>query len=291
MKGNNFFLFIIPTAIWGSTWFIIKFQLSQTDPLLSVSYRFGIAGLILLVYCLVFKLELKFSRQSHLLMALQGFFLFGFNYLFVYMAEKSLTSGLVAAAFSILIFLNIFFAAIILKNKVKILTIIGAVLGVTGIVLIFREEFVNLDFSGDNFTGLLYCLLGIMLASLGNITSAYNQRKNLPIIQTNMYGMIYGALALLGIAIISGSSFIFDTSLPYVLSLLYLAIFGSVIAFGAYLKLIGNIGPDKAAYVILTAPIIALFISSYFEGFKWTPYSISGTLLIVTGSLLSLKKT
>ncbi len=224
-------------------------------------------------------------------MALQGFFLFGFNYLFVYMAEKYLTSGLVAAAFSILIFLNIFFAAIILKNKVKVLTIIGAILGVTGIVLIFREEFVNLDFSGDNFVGLLYCLLGIMLASLGNITSAYNQRKKLPIIQTNMYGMIYGALALLAIAIISGSSFVFDTSLPYVLSLLYLAIFGSVIAFGAYLKLIGNIGPDKAAYVILTAPIIALFISSYFEGFKWTQYSISGTLLIVTGSLLSLKKT
>ena len=224
-------------------------------------------------------------------MGMQGSFLFGFNYLFVYLAEQYLTSGLVAAAFSILIFLNIFFAAIILKNKVRTSVVFGAILGVGGIVLIFKEEFITLDFSNNNFIGLLYCLVAIILASLGNITSAYNQRKNLPIIQTNMYGMIYGSLALLIVALISGSSFVFDSSWPYMLSLFYLAIMGSIIAFGAYLKLIGNIGPDKAAYVILVAPIIALFISNYFEGFQWTLYTISGTLLIVTGNLLSLKKT
>lgn len=291
MKSSNFLLFIIPTLIWGSTWFIIKFQLGVTDPLLSVSYRFGIAGLLLLAYCVVFKLDLKFSKRSHLLMALQGFFLFGFNYLFVYLSEKYLTSGLVAAAFSILIFLNIFFAAIILKNKVRNRVVFGAILGVGGIVLIFKEEFITLDLSNDNFVGLLYCLVGITLASLGNITSAYNQRQKLPIIQTNMFGMIYGSLALLAVAILSGSSFIFDSSWTYLLSLMYLAIMGSMVAFGAYLKLIGNIGPDKAAYVILLTPIIALFISNYFEGFQWTPYSVSGTILIVLGNLISLKKT
>lgn len=224
-------------------------------------------------------------------MALQGFFLFGFNYYFVYLSEQYLTSGLVAAAFSILIFLNIFFAAIILKNKVKASVVLGAVLGVGGIVLIFKEEFITLDLSNDNFIGLMYCLIGIILASLGNITSAYNQRKNLPIIQTNMFGMIYGSMALLIVAVISGSSFVFDSSWPYILSLFYLAIMGSIIAFGAYLKLIGNIGPGKAAYVILLAPIIALFISNYFEGFRWTPNTISGTLLIVFGNLLSLRRT
>ena len=169
--------------------------------------------------------------------------------------------------------------------------VLGAVLGVGGIVLIFREEFITLDLSNENFIGLLYCLVAIILASLGNITSAYNQRKNLPIIQTNMFGMIYGSLALLIVAVIFGGSFVFDTSWSYILSLLYLAIMGSIIAFGAYLKLIGNIGPGKAAYVILVAPIIALFISNYFEGFQWTPYTISGTLLIVMGNLLSLRKS
>ena len=222
-------------------------------------------------------------------MALQGFFLFGFNYLFVYLSEQYLTSGLVAAAFSILIFLNILFAAIILKNKIRFKVMFGAILGVSGIVLIFKEEFITLDLSNDNFIGLLYCFVAIILASLGNITSAYNQRQKLPIIQTNMFGMIYGSIALLVVAILTGSDFVFDTTWPYLVSLLYLSVMGSIIAFGAYIKLIGNIGPDKAAYVILIAPIIALFISYYFEGFQWTPYSVSGTFLILTGNLISLK--
>lgn len=282
---------MIPTLIWGSTWFIITFQLGVTDPILSVSYRFGLAAILLLLYCLIFKYNLSFALKDHLFIALQGFFLFGFNYLFVYLSEQYLTSGLVAAAFSMLIFLNIFFAAIFLKQKINRQVVYGALVGMAGIVLIFKEEIVGLDVSTNNFKGIMYCIASIILASLGNITSAYNQQKKLPVMQTNMFGMFYGAIALFVVALINGSSFSFDTSLSFIISLLYLAIFGSVIAFGSYLKLIGKIGPDKAAYVIVVVPIIALIISNIFEGLTWTITTITGAILIITGNLISLKKT
>ncbi len=224
-------------------------------------------------------------------MALQGCFLFGFNYLFVYLAENYVTSGLVAAAFSTLIFLNIVFAATILKQKINMRVVYGALIGLIGIALIFNNEFTKIESSANTFKGIIFCIVAIILASLGNITSAYNQREKLPVMQTNMFGMIYGAIALLLVAIIKGSSFEFDISLPFILSLLYLAIFGSIIAFGAYLKLIGNIGPDKAAYVIVVIPIIALILSTIYEGLSWTITTIIGTVLIVIGNLISLKKS
>ncbi len=290
LKTNNLILFLIPTLIWGSTWFIITFQLGVTDPILAVSARFGLAGLILLLYCVLFKYNLSFRLKDHLFMGMQGLFLFGFNYLFVYLAENYITSGLVAASFSTLIFLNIVFAAIILKQKINKRVVIGAAIGLIGIVLIFMDEFTAINTSTDTFKGIIFCIIAIILASLGNITSAYNQREKLPVIQTNLYGMIYGAIALLLVALIKGSSFEFDTSWPFILSLLYLAIFGSIIAFWAYLKLIGNIGPDKAAYVIVVIPIIALILSSIYEGLSWTITTVIGTVLILVGNLISLKR-
>jgi len=290
MKLNSALLFIIPSLIWGSTWYAITFQLGKVDPLLSVGYRFALAGVLLLGYARLFKLNLKFTSRDHFFMMLQGFLLFGLNYWLVYLAELYLTSGLVAVVFSILIFMNIFFAVLILKNPIRIPVVLGAVLGLLGTAMIFKPELSSMELSSDSYWGLFISILSVTLASLGNITSAYNQRQNLPVIQVNAFGMIYGALLMFTISVLSGKPFTFDASTSYVLSLFYLAIFGSIIAFGCYLTLIGRIGPDKAAYSILVIPVIALIISAFFEDYQITIYTLLGVGLILVGNLLALRK-
>lgn len=290
MKSNNTFLFIIPALIWGSTWYVIKFQLGAVDPLLSVSYRFAMGSFILFVYTRFRKLNMKFSPAEHARMGLQGMLLFGFNYWLVYLSEETLTSGLVAITFSTLIFMNIFFSAIFLGTKVKKEVILGGILGVSGTILMFYQEIRQTGLNEALISGLIFCIIGVLFASMGNITSAYNQKKKIPVVQANTYGMLYGSIIMFTIALFSGKEIMIETSQSYLLSLLYLAVFGSVIAFTTYLTLIGRLGADKAGYVIVVLPVIALSISAIFENYQITLYSVAGMLLIILGNLIVIRK-
>ena len=136
-KLENLVLYVITAFIWGSTWLAIKFQLGAVDALVSVVYRFVLASIILLGYCRVRKLNLKYSLKEHLFIVLQGFFLFGINYWLVYLAEEHLKSGLVAVIFSSIVFLNIFNGAIFLRSPIRIRMLSGAIIGIVGISLVF----------------------------------------------------------------------------------------------------------------------------------------------------------
>jgi drug/metabolite transporter (DMT)-like permease len=289
MKLKQIIFFVIPCFIWGSTWFAIKFQLGQVDPLVSVSYRFLIAGLLLLVFCAVRKLNMRYTLTEHLRMALQGLILFGFNYWLVYLAEISMSSGVVAIVFSLSIFANIFFNYFLLKGKLHAEVLAGAVLGILGTVLIFSHEIKNQQDLSFGYQTLMFCLGSIVLGSLGNILSKYNQSRKLPVLQTNAFSMTYGSLAMMAMVPLSGKSFTFDPDLPYVFSLLYLSVFGSIVAFTFYLKLVGDIGPDRAGYATLVTPVIALIISSFFENYRWTLFAAAGIFLLFAGNAMAMK--
>jgi len=287
---KNFILFSVSAIIWGSTWLVIKFQLGLVDPIISVSYRFILASFILLLFCRISGLNLKYNVKEHLFFALQGFFLFGINYWLVYLAEVHLPSGLVAVVFSMIIFFNIFNGAIFIGSPIRVRVIAGAALGIVGIGLVFKQELLSFSLSSDNSLALVIAGLGALTASLGNITSVHNQKINLPVIQTNAFGMMYGALFMLIISLIMGKHFSFEISYAYIGSLLYLSIFGSIIAFTCYLTLLGKIGADKAAYVTLIIPVIALILSTIFEQYTWTFYAFIGVALILIGNMLVLIK-
>lgn len=223
-------------------------------------------------------------------MFLQGVLLFGFNYLFFYIAELSLTSGLAAVIFSTILLMNIVNGAFLLGKSIEIRVVTGGGLGLVGIVLVFRPEISGFSLEQAGMAGVLFCILATFLASLGNITSARNQQEGIPIIQSNAYGMAYGALVMLVTAIVMGKPFLLDFSTTYIVSLVYLAIFGSIVAFGCYLTLVGNIGADRAAYATLLFPIVALAISTIWEGYQWTASSAMGVLLILFGNFWILKK-
>lgn len=290
MRIPNIILFLIPTFIWGSTWYVIKFQIGDTDPLFSVGYRFIIASIILLLYSKITKLNLRFSLRNHLFIALQGACLFGINYWFVYMAEEHLTSGLVAVIFSGLIFMNVFLNAIILKAPVRKSVILGGTIGAVGIILIFKDELTSFSLSDQNFVAFLMALGSVVLASTGNILSAFNQKQKIPVIQTNAYGMLYGSVLVMSIGLLTGKNFTIDMNFSYISSLMYLSVFGSIIAFTTYLNLLGKIGPDKSGYISLVMPVIALFISTLLEGYQWTSYGFVGLLFILSGIFLALQR-
>ncbi|MFY0696485.1 MAG: EamA family transporter [Balneola sp.] len=288
---KNALLFITPVLIWGSTWYVIKFQVGNVDAMLSVSYRFGIAGVLMLIVCSLWKMKMNFTRKEHQFILLQGLLIFGFNYWLVYTSELYLTSGLVGLVFSLLVFLNILNGRIFLKTPFENKVIIGGFLGLVGTGMVFWEDLSRFSFTDGKIIGLCFAVGGTYLASLGNITSARNQKAGIPVIQSNAFGMVYGAIAMFLIAVILGKEIRFEVSQSYVLSLLYLAIFGSIIAFGAFMTLIGNIGASKAAYVSLIAPVIALTISTFLEDYTWSAISLSGAVMILVGNVVALRSS
>lgn len=219
-----------------------------------------------------------------------GLLLFGINYWLSYSATLYITSGLVAVVFSTIVFFNIFNGFVFLKTKIRINVLFSALIGFSGILLVFHNEVLNFDFSSNNTKGFVFAISGALIASLGNITSARNQINKMPVIQSNAYGMLYGAIIMLFIAIFTGIPFNFDFSFTYILSLSYLSVFGSIVAFSAYLTLLGNIGADKAAYVTLVFPLIALILSAIFENYQWNTSAIIGIFLVSLGNILVLRK-
>ena len=188
--------------------------------------------------------------------------------------------------------MNVFNSALFLKKPIERKLILAGLMGLTGIVLVFRPEISAFSLDNHGVRGLLLCISATLLASFGNILSAYNQKNNeLPIVQTNAFGMGYGALALLMTAVLTSKPFSFETTLTYTGSLIYLAVFGSVIAFGCYLTLVGNIGATRAAYATLLFPIVALAISTVWEAYKWTPEAAVGIVLILVGNVLMIQRS
>jgi drug/metabolite transporter (DMT)-like permease len=290
MNANIFFLYGSTVIIWGTTWLAIKFQLGSVDPMVSVLYRFMAAALTLFLYCKLRGLKMRFRLKDHIFMALQGLVLFSVNYWLIYLAEVHVTSGLVAVIFSGIVFMNMINGAVLLGSPIRSNVLLGGTIGVLGIVLVFWPQLISFSLSDKGALGLVLSVVSTFMASLGNIISARHQQNNLPVIQTNAYGMAYGAVIIGAISLISGKTFSFEMSLAYVGSLFYLSLFGTVIAFGCYLKLIGKIGADRAAYATMLFPIVALGISTVYEGYQWAPNNIIGMAIVLIGNWMVLSK-
>jgi drug/metabolite transporter (DMT)-like permease len=281
-------LFAIASLIWGSTWLAITFQLGRVAPEASVVYRFGLAAVLIAAWCVVTRRSLKFSLSQHGWLAAQGTLLFGLNYVGVYWSEQYVASGLVAVIFSLIVFFNLIGARLFFATPATGRTLIAAALGIAGVAVMFWPELSAR--SGDAALGVGFALGSTVLASGGNMVALRNQRHGFPMLPSVAWGMAYGALAIALVAAIEGTPWTFDGSARYVLSLLYLTAFGSVIAFVTYLTLLGKIGPGRAGYVGVAVPVVALALSTLFEHYRWTPPALVGAALCVAGNALVLMR-
>jgi len=266
-------LFALASLIWGSTWLAITFQLGVVAPEASVVYRFALAAGMLALWCLATGKSLSFPWRQHAWFAAQGTLLFGLNYLGVYLAEQYVASGLVAVLFSLIVFLNLAGVRVFFRTSISLRTAIGAELGKS---------------HGDTLLGIGFGLGATVFACGGNLLAVRNQRHGVPLFPNVAWSMGYGALVIAIVAVIEGTSWGFDPRPAYVLSLLYLAAFGSVIAFGAYLTLLGKIGAARAGYVGVAVPVVALLLSTAFEHYEWTLAALAGVALCAAGNVLVL---
>ena len=286
----NAALYIVTVLIWGSSWFVVTFQLGVVPPEISVAYRFAFAGLVLLAFCLATGRRLRFAPRQHLAMAVQGVLMFAINYTLIYFAASRITTGLIAVMFSTIIVFNILFGALLFRSRVRPQVALGALFGVAGTVLVFAHELAGFDVESRRFTGIVLSLLAVALASLGNMMSVRNQAAGLPVVQTNAYSMLYAGILVMVVALLRGLPIVFDPSPAYVGSFLFLAIFATAIGFGGYLTLLGRMGADRAAYIMVLFPIVALAMSTAFEGFRWSAEAGAGVALVLLGNLLTLMR-
>ena len=287
---NNSILYIVTVLIWGSTWLAIEFQLGVVEPEVSIVYRYVVAALVLFAWCKVRGLSLRFKVRDHVYFVLLGLLLFSLNYIFAYHAQVYITSALAAIAFSTMLWINIFLSRIFFGTRATPRVLIGALLGIVGIVVLFAPQIESVALTDAVLFGSVMALAGALTASCGNMVSQSAQKRSLPVVETNTWGMFYGAVLTGIVALASGHDFNFDATFTYITSLVYLAIFGSVIAFGAYLTLLGRIGAHKAGYVTVMFPVVAVILSMAFEGLQLSQTIVIGTVLVLLGNLLVLKK-
>ncbi|MDH3350856.1 MAG: EamA family transporter [Gammaproteobacteria bacterium] len=287
---SNLGLYLITVLIWGSTWFAIEFQLGVVEPEVSIVYRYVGASALLFAWSRFRGLNLVFGMRQHGWFVLLGLFLFGLNYVLAYRAQIYITSALTAIAFSSIVWMNIVNARIFFNVRTGRRVLFGSLLGVAGIVVLFAPQIGQLALTDAVLYGSILAVLGALIASFGNMVSQGAQKRALPIIQSNAWGMFYGAVLTGIIALVEGHPFVFDTSLAYALSLGYLTVFGSIIAFGAYLTLLGRIGAHRAGYAMVLFPVVALVLSTLFEGLQLDAQIAFGTLLVIAGNVFVLDR-
>ena len=283
-------LYATVVLIWGSTWVAIPFQLGTVAEEVSVGYRFGLAALALYAYAFARRRSLRLPAAAFPLVFVQGALLFCINYFFVYYGTAYLTSGIVAVLFSSILILNAVFERLFFGRTIDARFWLAVAVGISGIALIFSTEIAEFSLADQSVHGGLLVLFGTLIASLGNMAAVSNTKRRLPVVAVNAHAMAFAAVLALLIAVALGRSLDFSMRVDYILSLAYLSVFGSAVAFGCYLALLRLIGAARAAYSSILFPVVALLISTVFEEYRWTIPAAVGMLLTLAGNWLILSQ-
>lgn len=286
----NAFLYLSIILLWGFTWFAIKNQVGVVPIEISLIYRFGMAAFIIFIIMVIKRTTFRFTLKQHALMALLGCLLFSINFYFFYNAAHYLTSGLMAIILSTSVIMIMINNVLFLKKPVKLPMLVGGITGLFGLSLIFWPELEAFSFTDNTFLGLVLALVGAYSFSWANQISAICSRQDIPLMSSTFYGMLYGVILLNVMCVFTHKTYTFDSAMPYVLSLLYLAIPGSVLGFLTYFGLVKRVGPEKAAYATLFFPIVALIVSTFFESFTWAITDFIGVGLVILGNALVMTK-
>ncbi|MDJ1016722.1 MAG: DMT family transporter [Paracoccaceae bacterium] len=285
----NATLFISTVLIWGTTWFAMALQVGPVPVLLSVFYRFATAGLLFLLgLALIGRLKVP-ARHHQPWLAAQALCLFGLNYLCFYSAAASVPSGLLAVVFSLATVFNALNAKVFFGEPVTKRALLASIIGVAGLVLLFGSEF-ETDNPTATLKGIGLAVLGTMFFSLGNMVSRRNTEAGLETIDANAWAMGYGAVFLLVCVLVTDTGMVMPSDVVFLAALLYLATFGTIVAFTTYLLLVTRIGALQAAYATVLFPIVALSISTFAEGYEWTLIKVVGVVLALAGNAVMFWK-
>ncbi len=287
---GNIIRYITVILVWGATWYAIKLQVSLAPGIISILYRTTLATVLLVVWCKIKGLSLRFSLKSHLFLFLLGVSMFSVHYLFIYGAAKYIVSGVIAVIFSCTSFLNIFNNFLFFQKKPTPGIIFGTLVGVIGLCLFFWHEVSIIDLQGNSLIGFMLAGMSAFVFSLSGSISKRNNNRNFSILPSMAVGMVYGVLIIIIYTLIHSQNLVFPDNPIYWGALLYLAVPGSIIGSLCYLQLIKNIGPEIAGYTTILYPVVALLISWKFENYQWSLMNLLGLFFIILGNIVLLRR-
>ena len=278
-------LFIVTVLIWGTTWFAVALQVGPVPALVSVFYRFALAALVLNVALVASGRFVTPERRHQPWLVAQAVCIFSLNFICFYNAAAYVHSGLISVVFSLATIFNSLNARLFFGDRISARMWLAAAFGAGGLALLFgRDAFVEVNVATLKGVGL--SALGTLLFSWGNMVSRRNSAAGVPPVIANAWSMAYGALVLLALIVVTRTPVVAPPDGRYASALVYLAVIGSVVGFTTYLMLVQRLGSSRAAYATVLFPILALAISTLFEGYRWTALGGVGLALCLTGNVV-----
>lgn len=280
---------LLCALIWGTTWYGITWQLGVVQPIVSVVWRFGLAALVLFVGMLIARAPMALNRRQHLEAAGQGAFTFAVSYAFTYQSEQHVPSAIVAVIFAALTFLNLCLFRVAVGQKAHALSWGGAALGVTGVAVLSGSELLGARLGPQAALGIGFALVAVTSSAFGNLFAWRAQKAGAPLLASTAWAMAYGTamLAIYGLA--TGAEFRIEPTAGYLISLIYLAVLGSVVAFVVYFWVARAKGYALASYISALTPPIAMLVSVTFEGARFGWGALVGLLIVVSGQALMIR--
>lgn len=287
---SNWQLFAIAVLIWGTTWHAIVYQLAQATPEFGVALRFTLASVVVLALAWWRGERMRFAPRAQALLALQGVFMYSLAYLCVYHAERHVPSGLVAVGYSASPLIAGIAAQRLWSVPISSRFLVGGMVGVLGVALIFAPELAALESETNSMLGLTFTVGAVLLSAVGSLAASRNAGHGLPFWPALGIGLGWGAAASWAVVLIQGPLPALPTAWSWWLSLAYLVGAGTVLAFAAYLTLQQRLGPGKASTIGVATPVLALAVSTAFEGYRPDVWTLAGIMLAVVGNLMMLRR-
>lgn len=285
----DFLAIALCTLAWGTTWYAITLQFGTVDPVVSVVYRFALASALLFLWCLLCGEPTRLSGAQHLAALGVGFFTIAIDYPLTYWAEERVASAVVAVIFASLAFCNLIVFRLVFGQRAPRSAWAASALGTIGVAVLSWSEIAGAEMSTRALAGLGMALGAVICAAVGNVYARRGEHAGAPVASLMAWAMGYGALMLVVFVFTTGRTWTFEPSARYVLSLLYLAVVGSVLAFLLYFGLARRRGYTTAAYVLALTPFVAMAMSTLFEGKRWGLIGLLGVALVLLGQWLLLR--
>ena len=290
MSRRSWFQFLTPVLIWSTTFYAITLQLgSVTTPTYAVGLRFGCAATLLFAWLAIRKEPISLSVSMQALTALSGVSSYGISYVLTYVAEEAIPSGLVAIAFTLMVFLTPALARLTYGTPITRRTWLGGGLGVLGVVLCFLPDVLRVDVSSTLVTGMAAMAVAALASSVGAVCSMRLNLQNVPVVTYTAWAMAYGAVCALVYGALSGQSFHLDGRPLFWFAFAYLTLPGTIVTFLSYLTLLKREGSARAMYISVMAPIGAVVVSILWEGLRPQALTWLGIVVAITGAWVTLR--
>ncbi|WP_341713490.1 EamA family transporter [Erythrobacter sp.] len=290
LAPRNLAAFLLVSFIWGGTWLVIRDQISSVPASWSIAYRFIVAAAGMFMLARWRGEPFRMVKGGWPFAIALGIFQFSLNFAFVYRAEGYVTSGLVAVIFALLVVPNAVLGRIVLKQPIRSEFVIGSGIAALGVAMLFAQEYrASPATLGEVLTGALLCVGGILSASAANILQATEGAKRQPLLTLLAWSMLCGVAINAVFALVTVGLPQFDPRPSYALGVLYLGVMGSVVTFPLYYGLVRKVGAGRAAYSSVVVPVVAMILSTLFEGFVWGPLAIAGAVVTVAGMLVAMR--